>query len=29
VTLREVGVRFPGSAPAQQADTALLGLGCT
>ena len=29
VTLREVGVRFPGSAPAQQAKTALLGLGCT
>ena len=29
VTLREVGVRFPGSAPAQQADTALRGLGCT
>ena len=29
VTLREVGVRFPGSAPAAQAATALLGLGCT
>ena len=29
VTLREVGVRFPGSAPAAQAETALQGLGCT
>jgi tol-pal system protein YbgF len=29
VTLREVGVRFPGSAPAAQAATALQGLGCT
>jgi len=29
VTLREVGVRFPGSAPAAQAVTALQGLGCT
>ena len=29
VTLREVGLRFPGSAPAMQAETALQGLGCT
>ena len=29
VTLREVGVRFPGSAPAAQAATAMQGLGCT
>jgi len=29
VTLREVGVRFPGSAPAGQAATAMQGLGCT
>jgi len=29
VTLREVGVRFPGSAPAAQAATAFQGLGCT
>jgi len=29
VTLREVGVRFPGTAPATQAATAMQGLGCT
>jgi tol-pal system protein YbgF len=29
VTLREVGVRFPGSAPAGEAMAAMQGLGCT